>query len=525
MKTPKFKELTKSELKEIENLFQHYLFYETLKNGDRRFECSACKKEFLRSPTARTITPRDRELMSVHHNDKTHCPICGAAVTAKNLKKAKSKKNLWARKKVVIIHAVNQNRVEARCFYAVKDYEWSTTPKMKLREISRYLFTPGSARKFEPGYYSGFFEVNVTTRPFPRTAMFYGEDEGYTVLGFNRLQKTFLKYNQLDDFIGIDAQYHRWGVYNAPIMKYLSYFTLYPQIEMLQKLGHYDIVRHLVNYNRKSFPYVNWKADKITDFFKMSKQEYKEFRENGGSLELLRVAYSLRQKKKRFDFFKADEILRYFNSERNIEYFKKTMDDYNIPFLDGYKYVSRKTANFRLYTDYLSIADRLCYDLSVHNVAFPKELLQAHDNAAAAEQSMLEERKKADLEKAKAAAQKYLKKYDKQYSFTDGNYIISVPHTVKEIIDEGKNMHHCVGGYAGRHMQGTLAILFLRSTAKPDKSLYTIEMHNKDLTQVQGFHNETPLTPEAKAFFDEWLNWVKEGSKRTKNGEPILKTH
>ena len=115
-----------------------------------------------------------------------------------------------------------------------------------------------------------------------------------------------------------------------------------------------------------------------------------------------------------------------------------------------------------------------------------------------------------------------LNKKDKQYCFSDGKFQVIVPHRVAEIIEEGKRQQHCVGGYAGRHMEGKLTICFLRLSAEPDKSLYTIEMHNKTLQQVQGHHNNTPLTPEAKAFFDIWLKWVKAGSKRDKNGVPVI---
>ena len=101
--------------------------------------------------------------------------------------------------------------------------------------------------------------------------------------------------------------------------------------------------------------------------------------------------------------------------------------------------------------------------------------------------------------------------------------MIIVPHTVADIIREGKLQRHCVGGYAARHMDGKLTICFLRKTDEPETPLYTIEMHDKHLTQVQGEGNRTPLTPEAKIFFDRWLKWVKGGSRRNKKGEPIIK--
>lgn len=516
MKSPEFQELTEQEIKDIDGLFPQYLFYDNLPNGDREFQCTRCRSTTIQPLIKRTTTPEDRKLINARHGDIARCPICGAVVTVKSFGKSKSRKNLWHREKVVVIHALNPERVEARCYFAERNYEYSPTPKTELIEKSRYLLTPGNAVRFNALYYNeNFYSTNKIGEPFPRTAMFYGVDEGYSVFGLKNLKDTFLKYNQLDSFISIDAQHYASCLYNAPIMKYLSYFAIYPQLEMLQKLGHYDVVKALVTYGQKSFPYVNWKAKSIAEFFKTDKQGYKSFKENGGTLELLHIAHKLRSGKEPFDFVKAKEYLDCFGSEYNLTIFEKGVNDCGIPLSDGYKYVIQKKRNYTEYTDYLRIANNLGYDLKVHNVAFPKNLKKAHDDAATAERARLEEIRSAERKKKEVAAQKYLKKYE--------NYTIIIPHTVSEIVEEGKAMQHCVGGYAGRHMEGTLAILFLRSTAKPDKSLYTIEMHGKRLTQVQGYNNRTPLTPEAKVFFDTWLRWVKDGSRRDKSGKPVLK--
>lgn len=524
MESPEFEKLTDKEYELMEGLFPHYLFYNTLANGDRVFVCSRCRNEFIRQKIKRTITPDDRKIMCAAHGDLGRCPICGAVVTIKNTGKSRTCKNLQHSEKVVVLHAVNRDRVEARCYIVGKNYEQSYKPCLDIYEKSRYLLTPGKAIKFTRDYYSdNFFSVNTVGEPFPKAGMFYCVNEGYTVFGLDRLKGTFLEYNQLDSFISVDAQYYNGYIYTSPIMKYLSYFAMYPQLEMLQKLGHFDVVGKLVNENKKSFPYVNWKATSITGFFKMNKQEYRSFRKNGGTLGLLRMAYKIRPGKDRLDFEKAKIYLDCFGNEFNVERFISDVNEARIPLNEAFKYVLKKRISYIEYTDYLRIARVLGYDLRVHNVAFPKNLKEAHDNAASAEQAMLKEKRIAELKEQELKARKYLKKYEKQYSFTDGGYTIMIPNTVKEIVEEGKAMKHCVGGYAGRHMSGKLAILFLRLTAKPDESLYTIEMHNKCLTQVQGYNNRTPLTPEAKAFFDKWLSWVQNGSKRTKSGKPILK--
>lgn len=523
MKSPEFEELTDKEIKSIDDMFPHYLFYKTLLNGDREFHCSHCRQEFTIPRLARTRTPKDEELMCTQHGNTARCPVCGFYAEVKNIGKSKQRKNLWHREKVVIIHAVNHDRVEVRCYFAEKDYERSITPRVELTEKSRYLLTPGNAIRFKADYYSNdFYKTNTIGEPFPSTAMCYGTDEGYTVFGLNRLENTFLKYNQLDDFMSYDAQHYSGYIYKGPMMKYLSYFAIYPQLEMLQKLGHYDVVRALINQNKKSFPYANWKAESIAGFFKINKQEYKAFKENGGTLDILRMAYRFSTGKDQLDFAKAKKCLDCFGNEYALDRFEESVKTAHISFDEAFKYVIKRK-DYSEYVDYLRMAGALGYDLRVHNVAFPKNLKEAHDNAAAAERIMLEEKRAAENRKKEIRAEKYLKKYEKQYSFTNGTYSIIIPHTIKEIVDEGKAMKHCVGGYAARHLDGALTILFLRLTANPCDSLYTIEMHDKTLTQVQGYNNRTPLTPEAKAFFEMWLAWVKGGSKRTKSGEPIIK--
>lgn len=332
MESPEFEKLTDKEYELMEGLFPHYLFYNTLANGDRVFVCSRCRNEFIRQKIKRTITPDDRKIMCAAHGDLGRCPICGAVVTIKNTGKSRTCKNLQHSEKVVVLHAVNRDRVEARCYIVGKNYEQSYKPCLDIYEKSRYLLTPGKAIKFTRDYYSdNFFSVNTVGEPFPKAGMFYCVNEGYTVFGLDRLKGTFLEYNQLDSFISVDAQYYNGYIYTSPIMKYLSYFAMYPQLEMLQKLGHFDVVGKLVNANKKSFPYVNWKATSITGFFKMNKQEYRSFRKNGETLGLLRTAYKIRPGKDRLDFEKAKIYLDCFGDEFNVERFISDVNEARIP--------------------------------------------------------------------------------------------------------------------------------------------------------------------------------------------------
>ncbi len=98
--------------------------------------------------------------------------------------------------------------------------------------------------------------------------------------------------------------------------------------------------------------------------------------------------------------------------------------------------------------------------------------------------------------------------------------------STQEIIDEGQQLRHCVGGYAQRHAEGKLAILFLRDDTRPYTPLVTIEMNGTKLVQIHGFRNERDGAENPRKVYagivGPWLAWVEAGSKRNKDGAPVL---
>lgn len=105
---------------------------------------------------------------------------------------------------------------------------------------------------------------------------------------------------------------------------------------------------------------------------------------------------------------------------------------------------------------------------------------------------------------------------------------IVVPKSGSEIVREGKTLHHCVGGYAARHIEGKTTILFLRHEKRPERPWMTIELTGKDtIRQIHGYKNEGynhAQDPEERYawFLDAWLGWVHAGSHRDKQKQPIL---
>lgn len=95
----------------------------------------------------------------------------------------------------------------------------------------------------------------------------------------------------------------------------------------------------------------------------------------------------------------------------------------------------------------------------------------------------------ADFRKLTKAQQRKLKTRAKRYEWRIGGYVFRFPLAAREIVEEGRALGHCVGGYAGRHMDGKTNIVFLRRADTPDKSLYTIEIDGAEVRQAYGAHN------------------------------------
>ena len=169
----------------------------------------------------------------------------------------------------------------------------------------------------------------------------------------------------------------------------------------------------------------------------------------------------------------------------------------------------------RHYDDYLCMREELGYDMTNEVYTYPKNLKEKHDQ-------MVEERRaKRDKEHADKMKAMYqgiedrFEKLDKRYSWQEGEYCIRPAHDAKEIVEEGRTLHHCVGGerYLNKHSKGETAILFLRRSETPDEPYYTIEIRENEILQWYGYNDKKP----EQEIIGPWLNAYVEHLKNEKN--------
>lgn len=155
------------------------------------------------------------------------------------------------------------------------------------------------------------------------------------------------------------------------------------------------------------------------------------------------------------------------------------------------------------YRDYLDMCVKLGYDMGSSFVLYPKDLRQAHDQAARRVKAKADAQMRQDFKSAMRAISGHL-------DFEMDGMKFLLPTTPEELAAEGNALHHCVGSYTDRVARKECVILFLRQCEDLNKPFYTVEVRGGKIAQVRGMRN-CDATPEVKAFMDEWereVLWV-----------------
>jgi hypothetical protein len=66
----------------------------------------------------------------------------------------------------------------------------------------------------------------------------------------------------------------------------------------------------------------------------------------------------------------------------------------------------------------------------------------------------------------------------KAWEFSFGDFVVSIPSCGQDIVEEGKNMHHCVGSYVDAVVEGRCFICFVRHKDTPNDCYITCQVHN-----------------------------------------------
>lgn len=549
--------LTHEEIESINEILTPYLFYTTLRRGEER-ECVCTHSNCGKFTVSKRQNPA---FFGLKHGNETRCPRCGEIVNLISLGKMRTFDKLnrayWT--KITLCRVAEDGALLLLSGYAMRQFCWGdlrplpdvnwkawTYLKPGKRMQWRRTWEPTCQRVDENWWWAYQWNPSETVKePFqPGFFNYYGgccEGDSYFV-NIEAVAQSSMRYCQVEDWAYKDA-----GVFldtgDDPVrnvVKYLSAYTQYPALEMAVKLDLHHAATELVVYGKKNHRDLNWEGRTIHEFLRLNKQDAKAFFSAGGNLPLLKAfhtASKLKVAANMKDFF---SVLVGSSCVNNAEKLVTAAVKAKCTVRQAANYIHKFPGGadhvLTTWIDYLNMASVLEYDLDRNDVAMPTDLQERHD---AASETVRYQKIMVDEEKYR----KYNEHLRKLYSFEYGDLCIVVPGSVEDIIYEGKTLRHCVGGYAARHFEDKLHILFLRHKRKPSTPFITIEitprktmMDKLVIKQIHGYRNEMYLRPaefgtkknkakpsvKYKWFLDMWRAWVEAGSRRDKKGNPIL---
>ncbi len=534
---------TEEERAAVNRLFRPYLFFKNRGTG-REIWASCCR----RNAVIYHDTPNAYEALTSPHNRLAACPFCGRQASMKETRYLGKRKGLEEYETAVFLRAAGGG-LTALTAWVGKDYQEDLLEEPRYHITCVYSFRPNIAVQHQ-GFWGDNKPANTfqeygninpkkwrITEPFTVGSGCEFSYVPYTVFGLDAIGQSSFRYCQYESFKSGD-NFLKGGRHDS-LMKYLAACCIWPRdMEMLVKKGFRELVQDLLWNRRKNSRAYRWGASDVKEAFGLDGQELRAFMASERKVKTLALYKELRKRGGSYSFELADNIRAAFRDEWERRDFLAVTKRFKIDAGRALRYIARQISPCAArhgashkdvliaWIDYLDNAATLGFDFSDETVVMPKELGRKHDEAA-------EERSRREwlaiaqndmqtLERLNGMLAGRIRKYD----FAYGGYIIRTARNAEEIVAEGNALKHCVGGYASRHMEGKLTILFLRRADAPGESLATIEMDGNKLQQIHGYRNDAGKKPAAvtyKAILDIWLDWLGRGSPRNKDGSPKLR--
>lgn len=529
--------------REINRLFTAYVFFRRRRNKSIELWASCCGEHRTEEWIKRTMLGPDLDVREANHNAKGVCPFCGRKVIFKEYSRLGKRKGLREYRPAVILSASGGD-LYVRAYWCRKDYE-TLNAMPTVYSPCVYIFSARNRSAEEIDYpeddcilrkQKNTYNVKRAAigEPFTTGGYAFSQYTPYTVMNPEELQNSDFRYCQYAAYKQ-KHDYKRAEDTDRVFMRFLTVAAIYPdKVEMLIKSGLGELVEDLVEDRKKHTGWFDWDSPDFKGAFKgMDRQQLREIlalempaaevdlwarvRKQGITL---REMYGFCRDNHDMPDIVRECCRRRFKLRRFLNYLSRQKN-------------KRTFSAFVLWKDYVKMAEGLGWDLKNETVLLPPRLRERHDealaeqNARAAREAI--ERQQARIGKLDELRKKHeaeLKRRRRKYNIELGDYFIRVAETGEEILLEGRTLCHCVGGYAERHLSGATTILFLRRTATPEASLYTIEMDGNRLRQIHGFRNDfgADVTPREKMawILDPWLDWLAADSPRDKDGRPQL---
>ena len=451
----------------VENEFfpGHILFFKKEENRTA-FNCTACGYAGWKKKGWK-------------HGEKTTCPKCKASVTANSRQQEKTRKV-----PVTILQQYGSKWVE-REFQAV--CRWTAGKKeVKLFENIRAIIPLG--KTWGKVWYGTIPEADEFEQEF------WDKPHG------RRFTPSYLYPRNLPEVLkagglehsGMDILANAGVKFNANW--YIVSFDNRPYLEYLAKAGLTRLVADIAN---GYYPKINPNGNNLKQTLMLDGNHVTRLKTidgGAGVLEWLQYeqSHDIRITQENLEWLAEKKL--HIDDCANILYELKSVNRM-VNYMKKQKVAASKF--IITWRDYLRMAREEGYDTSDDIVRFPKDLKARHDQLVDLRNQRADDKRLKGYKNLDEQIKARLPEV-KKYFWEDKEYMIIPAGTCKELMDEGKTLHHCVGSsdtYMRRMAGGISWILFLRKKTELEKPYYTVEISMKD-DHIMQFYSEYDRQPD-----------------------------
>jgi predicted RNA-binding Zn-ribbon protein involved in translation (DUF1610 family) len=463
-----------------------------------------------------TVCRHDVKIRKPHHNTQTKCPNCGKTVTYKTISKSY---HIVDEEQVALIQKIKDGYV-IRYFRIQKYYykNWGheslnyRNPEYGIHELAREFEDINGHQLYVWGDFRQTGEY--------RFCKDYSSSASGSYYIYNRNLKDLFRNERSPRKYFPFAEFLRNSGPVKP-QELLTEIIRTPQLEYMAKLKLYRFIAGGINGDFS-----------CNEVFGASKDIQKII---GVSKDRLPIIQRMNPTRKELQYFTLGLKYGVDQAQLLVEWLKKP-ENYRLIWRDNLKNLFKvaspvkliryietqlkqvKGKSFNRYStienvadvvacmeDYIDDCRKLEYDLKNEFVILPRNLAEAHNEAAA---RLVEKERQQEQERFAKIADREIET-NEIYAWESSKYLIRAPRDYDDLVNEGQQLHHCVGTYAMRVATGDSVVLFIREIENPDESFFTLEYRDDEISQCRG-KNNCIMTPEVKKFVEQWERRVNQ---------------
>lgn len=399
---------------------------------------------------------------------------------------------------------------------------------IRTLEGARNIVTEECERVFtRPGYCREYYSYNAGEKWIKDRNVALNNIAELIEVNYDCIKDSQMKYLPQDMYKIIYSMPERIERKYLARYETVESFARCPQLETLFKNDFRNICRRIL-WQRGSTSSVNKHAKELHEILRITKPQLKYLKENGkveaiGPKEL--EAFSQITNKfeiKEQDYHMLFEL--YMSSNQTaLEYllrFQSITKLWNIV----HKYLEDEHfENIRQvlteYKDYLRTREANGDDLSNTVYLKPRNLYETYSRIRLEAEQRKNEKYINDMEEKYPDIKSRSKKIPRKYTFKHEGLMIRPAIDAKEIVLEGRTLHHCVGSdeqpYLKNYNSGKGWIMVIKDIKAPDIPYITVELKDNRIMQWYGEHDTKPDREIIEEFLKEYKKHIAKKERKT----------